>query len=69
MSIEWIILVAAIVILWLVVKAVLKMVVISFNTAVQVLIILMILRIFFTIMPQDILQQIKEMPQTIRNFF
>lgn len=69
MNIEWVMLMAAVVILWLVVKAVLKMVVLSFNTAVQILIILIALRLFFTIMPQDILQQIWEMPQTVRNLF
>ncbi|MDR9403069.1 MAG: hypothetical protein RI580_06470 [Halothece sp. Uz-M2-17] len=69
MSIEWIILVAAVIILWLVVKAALKMVMISFNTALQIFIILVILRVFFTIMPQDILQQIREIPQLVWNFF
>jgi len=68
MAIEWVILVAAIIILWLVIKAALKMVMISFNTALQIFIILVILRIFFTIMPQDVLQQIREIPQLILNF-
>jgi len=69
MNIEWIVLVAAVVILWLVIKAVLKMVVISLNTAFQIFILLIALRIFFTIMPQDVLQQVREMPQIIFNFF
>ena len=68
MAIEWVILVAAVIILWLVTKAALKMVMISFNTALQIFIILVILRIFFTIMPQDVLQQIREIPQLILNF-
>ncbi len=67
MAIEWVILVAAIIILWLVIKAALKMVMISFNTALQIFIILVVLRIFFTIMPQDVLQQIREIPQLILN--
>ncbi len=67
MAIEWVILVAAIIILWLVIKAALKMVMISFNTALQIFIILVVLRIFFTIMPQDVLQQIRDIPQLILN--
>ena len=67
MAIEWVILVAAIIILWLVIKAALKMVMISFNTALQIFIILVTLRIFFTIMPQDVLQQIRDIPQLILN--
>ena len=69
MNMEWIIIVAAIIILWLVLKAALKMVMISFNTAFQIFIILIVLRIFFTIMPQDILEQIREMPQLVRHLF
>jgi hypothetical protein len=69
MNIEWIIIVAAIIIIWLVLKAALKMVMISFNTAFQIFIILIVLRIFFTIMPQDILEQIREMPRLVRNLF
>lgn len=69
MSIEGIILIAALIIIWLIVKAVLKLVVISFNTAFQIFIILVVLRIFFTIMPEDILQKIREMPQLIYNLF
>lgn len=69
MSIEWIIIVGAVIILWLVIKAALKMVMISFSTALQIFIILVILRIFFTIMPQDVLQQIREIPQLVWNFF
>ena len=69
MAMEWIILVAAVIILWLVIKAVFKMAMISFNTALQIFIILVILRVFFTIMPQDILQQIREIPQLVWNFF
>ncbi|NBD33602.1 MAG: hypothetical protein GVY17_11715 [Cyanobacteria bacterium] len=67
MSIEWIILIATVIILWLVIKAALKMVMISFNTVLQIFIILVVLRVFFTIMPQDVLQQIREMPQLVRN--
>jgi len=69
MSIEWIIIVGAVIILWLVIKAALKMVMISFSTALQIFIILVILRIFFTIMPQDVLQQIREIPQLIWHLF
>jgi hypothetical protein len=69
MAIEWVILVAAVIILWLVIKAALKMVMISFNTALQIFIILVVLRIFFTIMPQEVLQQIREIPQLILNLF
>ncbi|AFZ49767.1 hypothetical protein [Dactylococcopsis salina] len=69
MNIEWIILIAALIIIWLVIKAALKLIVISFNTAFQIFIILIVLRVFFTIMPQEVLQQIKAMPQLIRNLF
>ncbi|NBD14852.1 MAG: hypothetical protein GVY04_01520 [Cyanobacteria bacterium] len=69
MSIEWIIIVGAVIILWLVIKAALKMAMISFSTALQIFIILVVLRIFFTIMPQDVLQQIREIPQLVWNFF
>lgn len=69
MSIEWIIIVGVVVILWLVIKAALKMVMISFSTALQIFIILVVLRVFFTIMPQDVLQQIREIPQLVWNFF
>jgi len=69
MSIEWIIIVGAVIILWLVIKAALKMVMISFSTALQIFIILVVLRVFFTIMPQDVLQQIREIPQLVWNFF
>lgn len=69
MSIEWVILIAALIIIWLVIKATLKLIVISFNTAFQIFIILIVLRVFFTIMPQEVLQQIKAMPQLIRNLF
>jgi len=69
MSIEWIIIVGAVIILWLVIKAALKMVMISFSTALQIFIILVVLRIFFTIMPQDVLQQIREIPQLIWHLF
>jgi len=69
MSMEWIVLIAALIIIWLVIKAALKLVVVSFNTAFQIFIILIVLRVFFTIMPQEVLQQIKAMPQLIRNLF
>jgi len=68
MSIEWILLIASIIIIWLVVKSLLKMVVISLNTAVQIFIILVILIVFFTIMPRDIIQQIQEIYKFLRNF-
>ncbi|PSO50752.1 MAG: hypothetical protein BRC33_02410 [Cyanobacteria bacterium SW_9_44_58] len=68
MSVEWILVIASIIVIWLVVKSLLKMVIISFNTAVQIFIILVILRVFFTIMPQEVLKKIQEMPQLIRDF-
>lgn len=68
MSIEWILIIASTIIIWLVIKSLLKMVIISLNTAVQIFIILVILRVFFTIMPRDIIQQIQEIYQFLRNF-
>jgi hypothetical protein len=69
MTIESILLIAAAIILWLVIKAALKMVMISFSTALQIFIILVVLRVFFTIMPQDVLRQIREFPQLVWNLF
>ncbi|MFB6276525.1 MAG: hypothetical protein ABEI32_10330 [Halothece sp.] len=68
MSVEWILIIASLIVIWLVAKSLLKMVVISFNTAIQIFIILVILRVFFTIMPQEVLKQIQEMPQLIHDF-
>ncbi|AFZ43867.1 hypothetical protein PCC7418_1692 [Halothece sp. PCC 7418] len=65
MNMEWILIIAALIIIWLAVKAALKMVVIGFNTAFQILMILVILRIFFTIMPEEVWQQIRELPQLL----
>ena len=69
MSVEWIILVASLIIVWLVIKAMLKLVVIGFNTAFQVFIILIVLRIAFTIMPEEVWQQIRQFPELIPRFF
>lgn len=69
MSIEWILIIAALIIILLLLKAALKMAIIGFNTAFQIFIILVILRIFFTIMPQEVLQQIQEIPQLFRSLF
>lgn len=69
MGIEGIIFMAAVIIIWLVAKALFKLAVITFNTALQILMILVVLRIAFAILPQEILQQIREMPQLLRNLF
>ncbi|QDZ40270.1 hypothetical protein FRE64_10085 [Euhalothece natronophila Z-M001] len=67
MGIEWIILVASLIILFLVVKAILRVAIVTLTTAFQILIILIILRVFFLVMPKDVIQQIQELPNTISN--
>lgn len=67
MSIEWIVLIASIIIIFLVLKAILKMAIVTLTTAFQILILLIILRVFFLVMPEEILQQIQELPNTLSN--
>lgn len=67
MGVEWIILIASLIIIFLVLKAILRMAIVTLTTAFQILIILIVLRVFFLIMPEEIFQQIQELPNTISN--
>lgn len=67
MGVEWIVLIASLIIIFLVLKALLRMAIVTLTTAFQILIILIILRVFFLVMPEDIFQQIQELPNTISN--
>ncbi len=67
MGMEWIVLIASLVIVFLVLKAILRMAIVTLTTAFQILIILIVLRVFFLVMPEEIVQQIQELPNTISN--
>lgn len=67
MGVEWIVLIASLIIIFLVLKALLRMAIVTLTTAFQILIILIVLRVFFLVMPEDIFQQIQELPNTISN--
>lgn len=69
MGAEWIVLIASLIILFIVVKAILKMAIVTLTTAFQILIILIILRVFFLIMPAEVMQQIQDLPSTLSNLF
>jgi len=68
MTAEWIVLIAAVVIVFLLIKAMLKIAIMTLKTAFQILILLILLRVFFAIMPQEVFQQIQQLPQTLREF-
>lgn len=67
MGMELIVLIASLVIVFLVLKAILRMAIVTLTTAFQILIILIVLRVFFLVMPEEIVQQIQELPNTISN--
>jgi len=69
MPIELIILLAAMVVSWLVFTWLIKVVKASVNTAFAIAIILLILQLLFGIAPPEIWQQIKELPQIIKDLF
>lgn len=67
MGAEWIVLIASLIIIFIVVKAILRMAIVTLTTAFQILIILIILRVFLSVMPAEVLQQIQELPNTLSN--
>lgn len=69
MPIELVIIIAAMVVSWLVFTWLIKVVKASVNTAFAIAIILLILQLLFGIGPQEIWQQITELPQTIQDIF
>ncbi|KJH72610.1 hypothetical protein [Aliterella atlantica] len=67
MPVELIILVAAVIVSWLVFTALIKIVKTTVTTAIAVTAIVLILQIAFGIIPQDLWQQITQLPQIIWN--
>lgn len=68
MTVEWIIFIAAVIIVFLLIKAMLKIAIMTLKTAFQILIILIVLRVFFAIMPQAVFQQVQQLPQMLSEF-
>jgi hypothetical protein len=69
MPLNLIILVAAIVVSWLVFSWLLKVAKASLTTAVTIALILLILQVAFGIKPQELWQEITNLPQTLFEIF
>ncbi|MEM9540307.1 MAG: hypothetical protein AAGA60_12510 [Cyanobacteria bacterium P01_E01_bin.42] len=67
MLMEFIILIAAIIVAWLVFTWLLKIVKVSLKTALAIAAIVLILQIVFGIGPRDLWEQIQQLPETIRD--
>ncbi|MFE1745591.1 hypothetical protein [Coleofasciculus sp. H7-2] len=65
MPVDLIILIAALIVSWLVFALLIKVVKASIGTAILIAAVVLILQLFFGIGPEDIWQQITQLPQTI----
>lgn len=65
MPLNLIILIAALIVSWLVFTALIKVAKTTFTTAIAIAIIVLILQIVFGIGPQNLLQEIIQLPQTL----
>ena len=69
MPVELIILIAAILVTWLVFTWLIKIVKVSLKTALTIAAIVLILQLAFGIGPQDLWEQIVQLPETVRELF
>ncbi|WP_204102222.1 MULTISPECIES: hypothetical protein [Spirulina sp. CCY15215] len=69
MSINLIILIAAIIVTWLVFTWLIKIVKVSIKTALTIAAIVLILQLVFGIGPKDLWEQILQLPETIQKMF
>jgi type IV secretory pathway TrbL component len=67
MSIDLIILIAALFVAWLIFNWLINVVKASFSTAITIAVVVLILQLVFGIGPQDLWQQIVDLPQTLFN--
>ncbi|MBD1831964.1 hypothetical protein H6F61_04495 [Cyanobacteria bacterium FACHB-472] len=65
MPVDLIIFIAAIIVSWLIFTLLVKVVKASISTAILVAAIVLILQLFFGIGPQDLWQQVTQLPQTL----
>ncbi len=65
MPVDLIIFIAAIIVSWLIFTLLVKVVKASISTAILVAAIVLILQLFFGIGPQDLWQQVAQLPQTL----
>lgn len=65
MPVDLIIFIAAIIVSWLIFTLLVKVVKASISTAILVAAIVLILQLFFGIGPQDLWQQVTQIPQTL----
>lgn len=65
MPVDLIIFIAAIIVSWLIFTLLVKVVKASISTAILVAVIVLILQLFFGIGPQDLWQQVTQLPQTL----
>jgi uncharacterized membrane protein (UPF0182 family) len=65
MPVELIILIAALIVSWLVFTALIKLVKTTVSTAIAIAAIVLVLQLVFGINPQDLWQQITQLPQIV----
>ncbi len=65
MPVDLIIFIAAIIVSWLIFTLLVKVVKASISTAILVAVIVLVLQLFFGIGPQDLWQQVTQLPQTL----
>jgi predicted PurR-regulated permease PerM len=69
MSLELVILIGALVVTWLVFQWLIKVVKTSIGTAIAIAVVVLILQLAFGIGPQQLWEQIINLPQTLTNIF
>ncbi len=69
MPIQIILVIAALLVSWLVFSGLIKIIKTSVGTAFKIAIIVLILQLAFGIAPQELWQEIVNLPQTIQQFF
>ncbi|MBZ8180385.1 MAG: hypothetical protein SAL07_02290 [Oscillatoria sp. PMC 1051.18] len=69
MSVDLVVVIAALVVTWLVFTWLVKVLKASFGTAISIAIIILILQLVFGIGPQDLWEQIIHLPQSIQDVF
>ncbi|MEC4986359.1 MAG: hypothetical protein SAJ37_08215 [Oscillatoria sp. PMC 1068.18] len=69
MSVDLIVVIAAVVVTWLVFTWLVKVLKASFGTAISIAIVVLILQLVFGIGPQDLWEQIINLPQSIQEMF
>ncbi len=65
MPIQLILLLASLIVTWLVFTWAVQVLKVSINTAIAIAILVLILQLAFGIAPQELLEQIKQLPQTV----